>query len=244
MQAASTTSCVRPASAQQRLARLLLVARLAVDPAVQGDDGVDAEHVRAGHRARLAAGVLERDVGGVAVVELVDVGRPRPRTGSRGARGSRAAAATREASTIGSIALEAGKNSSTSRAADSGESEPWTRFWPTSRAKSPRIEPGAASSGFGGADDLARGRDGVVALEHQRDERARGDEVDELAEERLALVLGVVLLGELLARRSAALSASDRQALALEAGDDLAGQAARERVGLDQDQSVAFHGFC
>ena len=41
-----------------------------------------------------------------------------------------------------------GKNSATSRAADSGESEPWTMFWPTSIAKSPRIEPGAASIGL------------------------------------------------------------------------------------------------
>ena len=29
-----------------------------------------------------------------------------------------------------------------------GESEPWTMFWPISIAKSPRIEPGAASSGL------------------------------------------------------------------------------------------------
>ena len=37
------------------------------------------------------------------------------------------------------------------------------------------------------------------------------------------------------------LHGDDRQALALEAGDDLAGQAARERVRLDQDQG-SFHG--
>ena len=35
-----------------------------------------------------------------------------------------------------------------SRAADSGESEPWTMFVPISTAKSPRIVPGVASSGF------------------------------------------------------------------------------------------------
>src|ERR687895_642098 len=42
----------------------------------------------------------------------------------------------------------AGKNSPISRAADSAESEPWTRLVWTSRPKSPRMEPGDASSGF------------------------------------------------------------------------------------------------
>ena len=36
----------------------------------------------------------------------------------------------------------------------------------------------------GRADHLPRGRDRLVALEHQRDQRAAGDEVDEVAEER------------------------------------------------------------
>ena len=35
-----------------------------------------------------------------------------------------------------------------SRSADSSESEPWTMLKVTSRAKSPRIEPGAASTGL------------------------------------------------------------------------------------------------
>ena len=70
-------------------------------------------------------------------------------------------------------------------------------FVPISIAKSPRIEPGAASSGFGRADHLARGPDRLGALEHHRDDRPGGDEVDELAEERALGVLGVVALGEL-----------------------------------------------
>lgn len=41
-----------------------------------------------------------------------------------------------------------GKKISISRAAELGESEPWTRLNVISVAKSPRIEPGAASSGF------------------------------------------------------------------------------------------------
>ena len=87
-------------------------------------------------------------------------------------------------------------------AADSGESEPWTMFLPTSSAKSPRIEPGRGLERVGRADHLAGGDDGLVALEHQRDQRPRGDELDQLAEERLALVLGVVALGQLLGHRS------------------------------------------
>ena len=41
-----------------------------------------------------------------------------------------------------------GNQISISRSADSSESEPWTMLKVTSRAKSPRIEPGAASTGL------------------------------------------------------------------------------------------------
>ena len=92
----------------------------------------------------------------------------------------------------------------------------------------------------GRADHLAGGAHGLVALEHHRDERAGGDEAHELAEERLAVVLGVVLLSELGVHRHVA-ERHDAQALALEAGDDLAGQVARERVRLDQDEGLV-HG--
>ena len=46
----------------------------------------------------------------------------------------------------------------------------------------------------GRADQLTGGLDGLDALEHDRDERAAGDELDELAEERALGVLGVVLM--------------------------------------------------
>ena len=65
----------------------------------------------------------------------------------------------------------------------------------------------------GRADDLARGDDGLVALEDHGDQRAGGDELDELAEERLALVLGVVLLGEVARRAVMCLSATMRRPL-------------------------------
>src|SRR4051795_5201773 len=48
---------------------------------------------------------------------------------------------------------------------------------------------GIRVGGIRGADRLARGRDCPVALEDERQRRARGDEVDELAEERLLAVL-------------------------------------------------------
>src|SRR5689334_3640995 len=85
----------------------------------------------------------------------------------------------------------------------------------------------------GGADHLAGRLHGLVTLEHHRHERAAGDELHQLAEERLVLVLGVMLL-RLVARDGHVLERGDPQALALEAGDDLAGERALEGVGLDE----------
>src|SRR3954467_15556885 len=84
---------------------------------------------------------------------------------------------------------------------------------------------------------------GARALRDERDERAAGDEVDELAEERLAVVLGVVLLRGVAVER-AQLERADRQPLALDPPDDLADEPAGDTVGLDQDQGslVVRHG--
>src|SRR3954468_8426795 len=82
-----------------------------------------------------------------------------------------------------------------------------------------------------GADHLAGGLDRLLALEHHRDQRSRGDELHEIAEERLALVLGVVALGGLLVELHV-LERDDPEALALEAADDLPRQPPRERVRL------------
>jgi hypothetical protein len=90
-------------------------------------------------------------------------------------------------------------------------------------AKSPRIEPGAASIG-------------LVAPIH-RHERAARDELDQLRKERLALVLAVVALGELPVELHE-LQGGQLQALALESSDYLAGQAAVEGVRLYEDQSA------
>ena len=124
----------------------LLVARLAEDVAVERDVGVGPEDKRVtgrrGDREGLAAGVLLRDPRRVAGGLLLDARDPdlerdpglledrpplrRPRRQDQ----------------------SSGKNSAASRSADSGESEPWTMFCPTATAKSPRIEPGDASSGL------------------------------------------------------------------------------------------------
>ena len=99
------------------------------------------------------------------------------------------------------------------------------------------------------AADRARRRVGRVRRAHQscargdrilaRGRRAQhgpgGDEVDELAEEGLARVLGVVLSRELRDDRQEP-RAAQLEAAALEARHDLAGEAAPDGVGLDQDE--------
>ena len=84
-----------------------------------------------------------------------------------------------------------------SRSADSGESEPCTRLFGIASANSPRSDAGIGVGGVRRADRLAAGRDRALAFEHERERRPGGDEVDELAEERLLAVLGVVRLAEL-----------------------------------------------
>src|SRR5829696_5084888 len=85
------------------------------------------------------------------------------------------------------------------------------------------------------ADRPRGGLDRLVALEHECHERAARDELDQLAEERPLAVLGVVPLGEA-ALDGHVLHGHDPQPLALEAGQYLAGEAALERVRLNQDQ--------
>src|SRR5919112_1171391 len=102
-------------------------------------------------------------------------------------------------------------------------------------AEVPADRSGRSLDRVGGADHLPRGLHGLVPLEHECDERAAGDEVHELPEERALGVLGVVLLGKA-ALDGHVLHRDDRQSLALEAGDDLAGVPALECVRLHQDQ--------
>ena len=64
--------------------------------------------------------------------------------------------------------------------------------------------------------------------------------VDQLAEERLAVVLGVVRLGGRGVER-AELQRDDLEVLRLDAADDLAGEAALDGVGLAEDQGAISH---
>jgi hypothetical protein len=57
----------------------------------------------------------------------------------------------------------------------------------------------------------------------------------------LLAVLAVVLLGDL-AGQGAQLGGHQAQALGLQAGDDLADQAAGDAVGLDEDKGAIGHG--
>ena len=163
----------------------------------------------------------------------------RPRTRRRASRGSPAAAASRmRALTLIRADQSSGNQIPISRSADSSESEPWTMLKVTSSAKSPADRAGGGLDRVGRADQLARRGDRFGPLEHHRDQRPAGDEGDELAEERLLGVLGVVLVGDLLVGLHQ-LQRLDPQALALEAGDHLAGQGALEGVRLDEDQGPA-----
>ena len=134
-----------------------------------------------------------------------------------------------------------GKNSAISRAADSGPSLPCTRFSVSSIGE---IAADRARRGLAGvrrahqrAHDLPR----LGPFDDHRDQRAARDERDEIAEERLAVVLGVVTLrGRVV--ELAQLERDDLQALALDAADDLADEPALDAVGLAEDErSVSSH---
>ena len=134
-----------------------------------------------------------------------------------------------------------GKKISISRAADSALSEPWMRFSVSSTARSPRIVPGGASAGLVGPISVrtifqvsARAGD-----DHDHG-RAPADELDEVAVEGLAGVLGVVPARRLGIDR-AQLSRHDAKALSLESADDLADQTPFHGIGLADDQG-ALHG--
>ena len=137
----------------------------------------------------------------------------------------------------GARSLQLGNQISISRSADSGESEPCTRLKVTSVAELAADRAGVGLDRVGCADHLARGLDRVRALQHHRHQRAAGDERDQLAEEGLLGVLLVVDVGDLLVGLHL-LQGDEAQALALEAGDHLAGQPPLEGVGLDQDQGA------
>ena len=72
------------------------------------------------------------------------------------------------------------------------ESEPWTRFCADLEREVAPDRAWRRGDRVGDAHQRADRLDRAVTLDDHRDERTAGDEVDEVAEERLALVLGVV----------------------------------------------------
>ena len=115
-------------------------------------------------------------------------------------------------------------------------------FWPTAIAKSPRIEPVVASSGLVAPITW---RAALMASSPSSTSATIGPEVMKVTsspKNGRSVVLGVVLLGQVLGHGHV-LGRDDLQALALEARDDLPGQAARERVRLDKDQSSLHRGL-
>ena len=108
-------------------------------------------------------------------------------------------------------------------------------FSERSVAKSPRIVPGAESAGLVAPIIPRTPENRVLAADGEREDGARRDERDELAEEGLALVLGVVLLRERAGDLEQA-GAAELVAATLEAGDDLAAERATDAVRLDEDE--------
>ena len=100
--------------------------------------------------------------------------------------------------------------------------------------------PGRGLTTVGDAVEEADDRDGLVALQDQCDERAGDRELAQRRIPRLVDVLGVVRIG-LGGVDRALLERHERQALRLEAGQDLADQATADGVGLDQDEGALSH---
>ena len=96
--------------------------------------------------------------------------------------------------------------------------------------------------GTGGADHRTDDGDGARALERDGHQRARRDEVDQTAEERLVAVNGVVTLGEI-AIHLHQLESHDLQAAFLETRNQASGEQPLDGIGLDQDEGAFGHDY-
>jgi signal peptidase I len=170
----------------------------------------------------------------------LDLGAESMRLGAPGSPAARAGSSATIHSSISrpySTSASAPNHSASSASAVSGASDAWMRLRSPLTPRSPRIVPGSASFGIvlptifrttamASGPSIAIGRD-----------RTGRDELDEAVVEVLPGVDGVVLLGHL-ARDGEKAQADDLEALALEAADDLADEAALHGVGLGEDESA------
>ena len=99
---------------------------------------------------------------------------------------------------------------------------------------------GCLGNRVGAAGELAPSLDSALALDDACYQRSRGDEVNEFTEERLVLVLCVVLLCGL-AVCGAQVHLDQLEALTLNAGDDLSDVAVCNAVWLNQNQCTFSH---
>src|SRR5437764_1116421 len=100
---------------------------------------------------------------------------------------------------------------------------------------------GGGLAPVGGADQCAYHLDRLIPGQDRGDQRTAGHELLQRRVERLADVVGVVLVGER-GVHGPPLQRVDRQPLALEPADDLSGQTAAYRIGLDQYERALGHG--
>src|SRR3954462_10856197 len=87
----------------------------------------------------------------------------------------------------------------------------------------------------GDAHQGADGFDGTVTVDDQGDQRAAGDELDELPEEGALAVLAVMLLGGVTIE-GAQLDGAEGETLPLDPADHLSHEAPTNAVGLDEDE--------
>src|SRR5271154_515910 len=92
----------------------------------------------------------------------------------------------------------------------------------------------------GCAGQLPHRRDRPWALHDRRHQRSRRDELEQVREERLAVMFGVVLAGQLVADNTH-FQRRDGKAFAFDPADDLADQASLYPIGLDQQEGPVSH---
>ena len=93
-----------------------------------------------------------------------------------------------------------------------------------------------SSLGVGGTEHLATGKDDIVSLKSNSNDRAAGDVLNERREERLRREIRVVSLSQLLGDVQE-LEATEGVALGQEAAEDGSDQTALDAIRLDHDES-------